>query len=177
QLRRYSAEGHKGILQSAHQHRHGLAWVELQPHQPRVSKHYQKGKALAPRQAKLGEVDLGLKTRRRLKAHHRIRRRDRPHLPDVLLHLRVAADVTRRADLIEQPRRTESRILAQSRLDDLSIAIDLAWHWRPRRVVHRTFLRPAVDLSGVNPVVERAPADAQRSRDISLAQPLLEVVA
>lgn len=48
ELCRHPAKGCKGLLQPAHQHRHGLARVEPQPHQPRVSEHHQQREALAP---------------------------------------------------------------------------------------------------------------------------------
>src|SRR6516165_6556326 len=63
------------MTQAGHEHGHRLAGVELQPQQPRVGEHDQQRMALAPRQAKLREVDLRLVAWWCFKAHDWIGRR------------------------------------------------------------------------------------------------------
>jgi hypothetical protein len=50
----------KHLLQSSHEHRQSLAWVKLNPHQPRIPQYHQQREWLAPGQAKLSKVYLGL---------------------------------------------------------------------------------------------------------------------
>src|SRR5690606_13373320 len=73
----------------------------------RVAEHDQERMPLAPGEAKLGKVHLGLAARRRLEADSHLLGRLWPHLAYVVAKLRVAARIAQSPDLLQQPDRRE----------------------------------------------------------------------
>ena len=160
QLGRDAAEGGEGGLEASKQRRHILARIEAEPQQPGIAEHDEQGVAHAPRQAKAGEVDLGLFARRSLEAAHGLRGWLRSHPVDEASQLREAALVARGSHLREEADRRQLRKLRQASLDEGLIGIQFRRHRWPRVIVHITIENP-LELAGRNPVVDGPAADAQ----------------
>jgi hypothetical protein len=115
--------------------------------------------------------------RRRLEPHHRLRRLARPHRPYELLHLRVPACISRRANLLQQAHGRQPRVRRQARHDQRTVRLQLRRHRRPRRVPHRLRFQITIQLTRADQPVDRVPADVQPARDLALAKSFLQVVS
>src|SRR5690606_33291209 len=98
----HAADEGKGRLEHTEQGAHVLLLVEAHPKQARVAEHDQERMPLAPGEAKLGKVHLGLAARRRLEADSHLLGRLWPHLAYVVAKLRVAARIAQSPDLLQQ---------------------------------------------------------------------------
>src|SRR5690606_6794008 len=121
----HAAEEGKGRLEPTEQGAHVLLLVEAHPKQARVAEHDQERMPLAPGEAKLGKVHLGLAARRRLEADSHLLGRLWPHLAYVVAKLRVAARIAQSPDLLQQPDRREGGIGEKALADDLLEGIEL----------------------------------------------------
>ena len=108
----------------------------------------------------MGEVHPTLHARIRLEPHDSVGRRAGPHPPHVLPELRVAAGMSRRADLHQQPDRRQLRILLQAFPHDRLVRVQLGGHRRLRTVadlleipVQFPLVDPAIDTDSVTVVV------------------------
>src|SRR6185437_780924 len=175
-LLRHPTEELKGTLQPPDQRRHRLPWIEVHPQQPRIPQDHQQRVPSAPRQLERAEVNLALKSRRSLEAHHRFDRRVRTHPPHVALELRVAARITGAAQLLEQPLSGEQWESLKPGLDDRLVRIQLRRDGRSWLVANLPAIQVTIQLTALDPVVHRAPADAKAPRQLALAHPLLQIV-
>ena len=104
----------------------------------------------------MGEVDLRLVAQRRLEAHDRLFRRLRLDPTDVLLDLGVAAWVAGSLDLLEEAHRRQLGKLFQAGNNDRLVGVQLRGHRRPRLTANRLLVELPVQLTGLDPVVDRA---------------------
>ena len=104
------------------------------------------------------------------------RRLEAPDLAHVLLHLRVAADVSARLDLLKEPHGGQRRVLGQSAQDDALVRIHLGRHRRPGPVLHSLIAHVPVQLLGLDPVVNCSTTHAQQLRHSRLRHALLKIM-
>ncbi len=176
QLLRDATERAKRVLKPVDQRPHLLTRVKPAPQQPGVAEHDEQGVPFAPWEAELREVDLGLTTRRRLEADDRLRRRRWTDLPHKFFQLRVAACVSRRADLREQPHRRQRWIRRETRLDDGLVVVEFCGYAPSRPIPHRCRVQIPIELAIANPAMNRVAMDAQFARQGAFAGPVLQVV-
>src|SRR5215467_13539196 len=131
----------------------------------------------SPGQLESPEVDLALITGRRLEAHYWICGGVRAYLPHVLLQLRVSAGIARAPELLEQSLCREQRKRLEPRLDDRLVGIEPRRHRRPRSVTDILVLQVPIQLSRLDPVVNRTAADPEALSQLGLTHPLLQIVA
>lgn len=105
--RENAAEVAEGGFEPLEEHSEGLPRVEVEPEQPGVAEDDQQDGALAPGQANIGKVDLGLETGWRLEAHDGLGLGPRPHPGDIIPELGDAASIAGGADLLEEANRRE----------------------------------------------------------------------
>ena len=110
----------------------------------------------------------------RLEANRGLLGHSRPDLAHVLLHLRVAADVSARLDLLKEPHGGQRRVLGQSAQDDALVRIHLGRHRRPGPVLHSLIAHVPVQLLGLDPVVNCSTTHAQQLRHSRLRHALLK---
>ena len=132
--------------------------------------------APAPGKRERPEVHLALAAGRRLEADRRLDRLARPRRTHVVAHPGVAARIARRADLVEQPLRRQLRERLETRLDDRLVGIQLVRHRRPRRVPAGTGRELPVQLAGLDPVVDRAPAHPEAPRQLGLRDAPVQIM-
>ena len=119
---------------------------------------------------------LPLASRRRLEAHRLLHRLTRSRPAHVVPHPAVRAGVAGRPHFVEQPLRRQPRELLQARVDDRLEGIQLVRRRRPRRIARLAGTQVTFQLPRLDPVVDRAPAHAEASRQLRLRHPRFEVV-
>lgn len=171
----HAPEEAEGGFEPPDQGAHVLTPVEAQPQEPAEAQHHEQGVAAAPREAEVGEVDLGLHPGRRLEADLRLFGRPGPDRPDVLLELRVAARVARRPDLRQEPHGGQLRVGVQPFPKDPLVGIQLRGHGRTGPVAD--VLDVPVQLPAPHPPVDRLPAGLQLPSHLGHRQPLVQIVS
>src|SRR2546426_1880713 len=172
----HPAEGGEGPLKPEHHGERGLARYELEVEQPRVAEDDQEREALAPREADLGEIKLGLLAGRGLKPDDRLGLGPRAEAGQVGLELAVAAGVARGPALFEQPDRRQLGVGRQPLLNQRLVAIQLR-RSRRRSARSRCPAQLTIELARPDPVVDRPSTDAQLSGNGRLREPRLQVVS
>ena len=76
----------------------------------------------------------------------------------------------------QRPLRRQLRIHLQARLDNPLERVQLVLDRRPPRIATRARLQLPVQLTGLDPVVDRSPAELEPSRQLGFRHPLLEVM-
>ena len=132
--------------------------------------------APAPGKRERPKINLALAARRRLEPDRSLDRLARPHRAHVVPHTRVAARVARGADLIEQPRRRELRVCLETRVDDPLVRVQLVRHRRARRILSRTGQQIPVQLTGLDPIVDRPRVYPEPPRQLRLRNALIQIV-
>src|SRR5690606_8058962 len=128
------------------------------------------------RQPELGKIHLPLATRRGLEALHRLRFRRRPDPAHVLLHLGVATGITGSLDFIEQANRRQLFELSETLVDDPAVRIQLRRHRSSWTVSDDLVIQFPVQLTGLEPLVDRSSADAELPSQRRLRYALLQIV-
>lgn len=122
QRARHSIKTPKRLLKPSGEYRHCLSWNKAYPHESGVAEHDYQRVAPAERKPHMSKVDLALFTGVGLKALHFLRLMARSHGSNELTNLSIATGISRSTDLSEQALRAQPGILAETRLDDVSVS-------------------------------------------------------
>jgi len=90
--------------------------------------------------------------------------------------LRVAAGISRRADLVEEAYGRQLGIGRESRFNDRFIGVELCRDRRARPIAHRLVVKIAIEIARADPPVNGVAADAQLARQRTLGRAVLQVV-
>jgi hypothetical protein len=152
---------------------HGLARETLEPEEPRIPEHDHQRVARAPRQAHLGEIDLGLLPGRRLEADRLLGRGHGPDAPHEHFHLRQAPSVAGRPHFLEEPHRGQLGIRVEALADEGVVRIQLG---RTPGIPHGGHVDVALEIALGDPLVDTAAADADPLGNGGLGKTLLQIV-
>ncbi len=171
----HAAEGREGPLEAQHHGEGRLARHELDREHARVPEDDQEGEALAPRQADLGEIELGLLAGRGFKPDDWLGLEPRADAGHVGFQLAVAAGVPRGAALLEQPHGRQRGVGRQPLLKQWLVAIEFRRSGRGT-ARGRGPAQLTIELTRPDPMVDRPATDAELPSDRGLRESRLQIM-